>query len=157
MPWVCFLLSELNISAQKLGNKLSLSCAVGSCSALRKLKGELVFFAVTASSSVPLAHARRGWKVVCLHVKGGVSGKLYLLAVLLGLYFLFFATASAAFIFSDLNGVQSLCFIHSQLHLCAVIGWRKRTHSPRNIWTKQKHEHTGKGRGSAHTLTTIHV
>ncbi len=39
--------------------------------------------------------------------------------------FTFLPATSASTIFSILNGVQSLCFIHSELDLCAVIGWGK--------------------------------
>ncbi len=50
--------------------------------------------------------------------------------------FLFFIGTSLSNIFSSLNGVQSLCFIHFQPQLLTVIGWRKHTHSPpRNVPT----------------------
>ncbi len=72
--------------------------------------------------------------------------------------FPFFAATSTSVIFSTLNGVQSLRSIHSQPHLCAVIGWGKLTHSPpRNVPTKPKHPDTVSGRSSAashhHTWT----
>ncbi len=72
-------------------------------------------------------------------------------------YFLFFTVMSTSVTFSVLNGVQ-LLFYPSQPHLRAVIGWRKHTHSPpRNILTKPKHQHTGRGWSSADTVTTTHV
>ncbi len=65
---------------------------------------------------------------------------------LIGLCFLFFAATSASGIFSGLNGVKSLCFLHSQPHF-----------SPRNVLSKPKHQNPGSGRGSADTVTTTNV
>ncbi len=55
----------------------------------------------------------------------------------LRLYFLFLATMSSSAIFACLSGIQSLCFIHSQPQLHALIFWGKRAHlPPRNVPAK---------------------
>ncbi len=65
---------------------------------------------------------------------------------LIGLFVLLFAATSASTVYSGLNAVQSLRFIHSHPHLRALICRAKRTH-----WNKSSKQ------GSADTVTTTHV